>query len=156
MNGVILCAALLSSGMPRAEQACEYTDLVVMASEQHNVDPVIYASLLYVESRWKKNAHGSSNECGLAQIVPKYTKKPKVTCKMLKNPVIAIFTGAKTLSYWVHIYGRGRYSTGLCGYNVGYRCKGKNKHPRGIKYTKHVKKWAKKIKIALKHINDES
>jgi len=149
MNGMLLCAALFAAGVPRAEHGCKYTKDIVQQAKIHNIDPVLYASLIYVESRWKKNAHGSSGECGLAQAVPHYTKKPRRTCRQLKKPKIAIETGAKTLSYWVNVYGQGNYHIGLCGYNAGYRCKGRNKHKRGVKYRKHVYKWADKINLAL-------
>jgi|TARA_Y100000310_G_scaffold77027_1_gene73531 soluble lytic murein transglycosylase-like protein len=149
MNGTMLCLALLASGMPRAEKACKYTDMVVEEAEKNNIDPVIYASLLYVESRWKTNAHGRSDECGMSQIVPEYYPKLKLSCRQLKKPHNAIAAGAKVLGYWVNVYGKGNYKIGLCGYNVGYRCKGRNKYKRGFRYAKHVNKWASKIIKAL-------
>ena len=39
--------------------------------------------------------------------------------------------------------------TGLCGYNAGFRCKGKNKNKQGLKYAKSVLKWEKRFKKAL-------
>ena len=152
MSGAMLCAALLASGIPRAEVGCKYADEIVKQAKEHKVCPVTFASLIYVESRYKKNAHGSSGECGLAQVMPQYTKKPKRSCRQLKRPKIAIETGAKHLSYWVNVYADGDYKIGLCGYNAGYRCKGRRKHERGVHYSVHVRKWATKIGLALNRI----
>jgi hypothetical protein len=96
-------------------------------------------------------------------VLPRYTKNPKLTCDDLKNPKTSIWTGAKKLNYWIYEYGRGNKRTGLCGYNAGFRCKGKNKHRRGMSYaakvlkrTRMIKKEYEKIEFDMSQEDEEA
>ncbi len=118
----ILCAAVMAMNMPNADFACKHMAHLVDASAKNKIKPEILVSLIHEESRWKPHVVSRSGACGLTQILPKYTR-PHTSCAELKDPRISIALGAKTLSFWVRTYGRGRYRKGLCGYNGGYRCK---------------------------------
>ena len=151
MTAGVLCAAILSINMPNAEFACKHMQSLIKYSEQSSVSPTVLTSLIYHESRWIPNAVSHKGACGLTQVLPKYTGDKrigtkKLTCKQLKNPTTSIETGAITLNYWISTYGRGRYKTGLCGYNVGYNCKGNNKSKRGHAYASRILKMSKKLK----------
>ena len=159
MTAGILCAAILSMNMPNAEFACKHTENLINYSKQFNVSPTVLTALIYYESRWKPNAVSHKGACGLTQVLPKYTGDKrigtrKLTCKQLKNPIVSIETGAKTLNHWISIYGKGRYKIGLCGYNVGYNCKGDNKSKSGHAYANRILKMSKKIKT-VKDFLDE-
>ena len=156
----LLCAALMLSGAPRADVACKHMDTVVEASEVHNVDPYVMLGLIHVESRWLASARSSSNACGLTQILPRYTGSkrtgvPKLTCEQLFNPTTSIVMGARTFSFWLTSYGRGNYKTALCGYNKGYRCKGDNPHPTGVRYANRVMWEAAKLRQAVAKLKKE-
>ena len=140
-----LCLVLLSLGTPRADFACQHLETVVEAATHYRIRPEIMVALIYTESRWNHRAVSRSNACGLTQVLPKYTKNPKLTCKSLFDPETSIWTGAKKLNYWIYKYGKGNKKIGLCGYNAGFRCKGKNKHKRGMRYAKRVLKRAKNL-----------
>jgi soluble lytic murein transglycosylase-like protein len=152
----LLCMAVLSVGMPNADFACYHMHTVVEAAEQSEIDPAIFVALIYVESRWSPKAVSRSGACGLTQIMPRWSTDRKrsigkrLTCQQLFEPEISIRRGAKILAYWFHKYGKKRYKTALCGYNAGFRCKGKSPYPRGVAYAKKVLRYAKKIKKEVK------
>jgi len=52
----IMCAAYVSLALPNAEVACENVYVVVDAAEEHQVDPEVIASLIFIESRWTPTA----------------------------------------------------------------------------------------------------
>ena len=145
MYAEVLCTIVMALGMPNSDVACKYMDVVVEASEHYELEPELLISLIHHESRWTPGAVSSSGACGLTQVLPKYTKNPKLSCKQLKNPQTSIWAGAKALDYWVHRYGRGRIETGLCGYFAGFRCKGENKSAGGVRYSRKVRKLYRKI-----------
>tara|TARA_R100000008_G_C3527207_1_gene137234 strand:+ start:166 stop:636 length:471 start_codon:yes stop_codon:yes gene_type:complete len=145
MTADILCLIVMTIGFARAEVACEHMDEVVKASEAYDIRPELMVGLIYAESRWNRKAVSRSNACGLTQVLPKYTRNPKLSCEDLKDPKTSIWTGAKKLNYWIYKYGRGSEKIGLCGYNAGFRCKGENKHKRGMMYSRSVRKYARKI-----------
>ena len=154
MIAEILCMTVVSLGLPNAEYACEHMNTVVGAAEDNNVKPEVLVSLIYHESRWVPTAVSKDTACGLTQVLPKYTRNPKLTCEDLKDPTTSIFTGAKKLNYWVYKYGKGRYKTGLCGYNSGFRCKGETPKKKGVLYSQKVLKYARKIKRKYSKIFD--
>ena len=117
---------------------------------KNNLKPSLIVAVGRVESRWTPKAKSHANACGVLQVLPKYTKNPKRTCSDLQKPAIGIAVGAKKLNYWIYKYGKGNKSTGLCGYNAGFRCKGKNKNTTGLNYAKSVLKWERKFSRALK------
>tara|TARA_R110002020_G_scaffold125717_1_gene283054 strand:- start:157 stop:624 length:468 start_codon:yes stop_codon:yes gene_type:complete len=149
ISAKLLCAAVTAMNMPNAGFACQHMQHLVDSAQEHKIKPEILVSLIHQESRWIPDAVSRSGACGLTQILPKYTK-PYTNCKKLKNPITSISLGAKTLSFWVYTYGRGRYSKGLCGYNGGYRCKELNS-PK--KYAKRVIKYARIIRRKIELIN---
>ena len=141
----VLCMAVLSLGYARAEVACEHMDTVVEAAEHYALDPALMVALIRVESRWKATAVSRANACGLTQVLAKYTR-PRLSCKKLKDPKTSIWIGAKKLNYWIYKYGKGNLRTGLCGYNAGYRCKGRNKNKTGYyRYAPKVLKYRKQL-----------
>ena len=88
------------------------------------------------------------------QVLPKYSKKfgdkgRNLTCKELKDPETSIEVGAKILNFWYHKYSKRNKTIALCGYNVGFRCKGDNKNKQGLKYAKAVLKWERKFEKAF-------
>lgn len=151
----ILCALSISMSIgdapKNADFACKHMHTVVEAAKENNVRPEILLSLIHHESRWKPAAVSSAGACGLTQVMPKWTGDPKIgtprlSCDDLKDPEVSITMGAKILSYWVHKYGRGNYTVGLCGYNKGFRCKGVSPNKRGMMYSQRVIKTAKRMR----------
>ena len=156
MIASILCLALVGLSVPRADFACQQLETVLEASELYNISPQLLVAVIYVESRWNHEAVSRSNACGLTQVLPKYTKKPKLSCKDLFDPRLSIMTGAKKLNYWIYKYGKGNKEIGLCGYNAGYRCRGKDRHKRGIRYARKVLRYSKKVSRKYKEFNSDS
>ena len=150
----IICTAIISLGMPNAHYACTHMETVVEVAEEYDLDPILLTALIHVESRWTPRAKSRTGACGLTQVLSKYTRNPKLTCEDLKDPTTSIFTGAKKLNYWVYKYGKGRYKTGLCGYNSGFRCKGETPKKKGVLYSQKVLKYARKIKRKYSKIFD--
>lgn len=157
----ILCAAMLSLSIgdtvENGQFACEQINNIIHATNKNNIDLEIFISLIHYESRFNPVVVSTANACGLTQVIPKWTGGKntgvrKLTCQELKDPKISIDAGAKTLSYWVHVYGKGKYSIGLCGYNAGYRCKGSSPSKGGMFYSKKVISLSKKIKNRVKKI----
>jgi soluble lytic murein transglycosylase-like protein len=148
----ILCAVVISLGFPRADVACDNMKTIVEESEKNDHSPALVVALIRVESRYKADAVSKANACGLMQVLPKYTKNPKLSCEQLKNPNVNIKTGTKKLKFWIYKYGRGNIRTGLCGYNAGFRCKGKNKNATGMRYAKKVLLYERKVKLEYNKI----
>jgi|TARA_R110000824_G_C14919849_1_gene647589 soluble lytic murein transglycosylase-like protein len=146
MNGItaaILCASMVSAQMPRAKYACTHTKQVVKECKKHKLDPIVFVSLIHVESNWRPHVVSYANACGLTQVIPKWSRG--WTCKQLKKPKTSIKVGSRILGYWLHKYAKGNYYTALCGYNAGFRCKGKNPIKHGKQYAKKVMKMATRI-----------
>ena len=144
----------------RQKTACSYSNVLIKESQENNIDPKLMASLIYVESGWKKTAVSSADACGLTQVIPKYTGSGatdgvKYTCEQLKEPRISIVAGTKILRWWINYHKDKlteaqklkmgpdrirRYSItrGLCGYNAGFRCSGKKPSRGGMRYAKKV------------------
>ena len=156
----LLCSAYVALALPNADIACENMDVVVEASEQHNVDPAVLNSLIFVESRWTPSAVSRDGACGLTQVLPRYSSGfkarfgKKLTCKQLKDPETSSRRGAKILEWWIRRYGKGRVSTGLCGYNSGFRCKGPTKI-KGHRYAKKVLRLTRVLKRKMKALEVE-
>jgi soluble lytic murein transglycosylase-like protein len=144
----IICAAIMALGMPNADFACKHMDTVVEVSEEYNLDPIILTALIHIESRWSPRAKSRAGACGLTQVIPKFSRKfGYVGCRMLKRrPKLAIRKGGQILSYWIRTYGKGDVLKGLCAYNAGYRCSGKNANKRGIAYAKKVVDYSRNIR----------
>ena len=156
----LLCSAYVALALPNADIACDHMDVVVESSEQHNLDPAVLVSLVFVESRWTPTAVSRDGACGLTQILPRYSAGfknrfgKKLTCTQLKDPETSLRRGAKILNWWIQRYGKGRHSTGLCGYNSGFRCKGEQE-VKGHRYARSVLRLSKRIRKEMKKIEIE-
>ena len=89
------------------------------------------------------------------QVLPKYSKKyggkgRNLTCKELKDPETSIRVGTKIFNFWYYKYSKRNERIALCGYNAGFRCKGKNKNKQGLKYAKAVLKYRKYFKKKMR------
>ena len=69
----LICAAVISIGMPRADIACQHMEQVVQVSQENDIRPEVLVALIHVESRWKNTAISRANACGLTQVIPRYT-----------------------------------------------------------------------------------
>ena len=156
MTSQILCliisTAASSGEVPlykkQVDSACKNSEHVIASAKKYGIDPLIIASLILVESGWKRKAVSYANACGLTQVLPKYSK---YTCTQLKNPKISIKEGVFHLSRWIKISKqRGckktnkhcnsnleeyHLSNALACYNVGNRCL---RSKQGRKYSKKV------------------
>jgi len=143
----VLCAAIIASsgvfGVSGKDRACKHSRQVVKASSKYKLDPYLLTALIQVESNWKSHVVSPAGACGLTQVVHKYSK---YNCKQLKNPKISIWEGAKKLNYWIYKYGKGNVKIGLCGYNAGFRCKGKSAIKSGLTYAKKVVRISNRLK----------
>ena len=155
MEAKILCLVLMNLGYPRVETACELMQTIVEEAEKNDLDPALVISVIRVESRFKKDAVSHSNACGLMQVLPQYTKNPKLSCEDLKDPKTNIAVGAKKLNFWIYKYGKGKIRTGLCGYNAGFRCKGENKNKAYYGYAVSVLKHRKRIRKEYEKMKNE-
>jgi soluble lytic murein transglycosylase-like protein len=163
ISHLICVAATALSIFPNSDTVCKHINVVVEETEKNDIDPTLLVSLIAVESNWKPHVVSHANACGLTQVLPKYTKKyggkdRNLTCDELKDPNTSIRVGAKILNYWLHSYARGNKTTALCGYNAGFRCKGKNRNATGIRYAKKVLKYQRILKREMrkrKHEDDK-
>lgn len=151
----LLCVVVLNMGIPNGQVACDYMEDVVEAADINQIDPAILISLIYYESRWKATAVSPRGACGLTQVLPKFTRNPRVTCKQLKDPHTSIHRGAQALARWKT---KATYTQprALCAYNAGYTCgKRYRKGHGGWRYSLKVRKLAKKIRRQLRAIEME-
>ena len=162
-----LCAAVLGLGMHNADNACKHMETVVQASDRHKVDPALMVALIYIESRWTDDAKSHAGACGLTQVIPKWTGGEatggkKYTCAQLQqNPELSIEVGTQVYSWWLRKYARckagkwcspARRRISLCGYNAGFRCKGKKASKAGMRYARVVLSREAKIKRKMKQL----
>jgi len=153
----IFCLVFSSQSFYLSKQrkvtACSSLGTVMTESNKNNIDPTLMMSLIFVESAWKETAVSYAGACGLTQVLPKYTGKitKKYTCDQLKNPIRSIVVGTKTFKWWIKQY-NGNIARALCGYNAGFRCKGKKPNSNGMRYARKVFKVQKKIKALSKKI----
>jgi len=150
----IICSAVIGLSLfPRSATICKHAKTVVQASEENNLEPTLLIALIGVESNWKSTAVSKARACGLTQVMEKYSKH---TCKQLtNNPKLSIKEGAKKLSFWLYKYGKGNIKVGLCGYNAGFRCKGKNPNKQGMSYARKVLKYKKQLDEAIEKKKNE-
>jgi len=156
----LICAAVVMMGMPNADIACENMDVLVEEAEINEIDPVMMTALIHVESRWNPNAVSRDGACGLSQVLPRYSAGhrerfgKKLTCNQLKDAKVNITRGSRILSWWLVHYAKNKYSTALCGYNSGFRCKGPTKH-KGHRYAQKVMRLARKIRHKMEVVEAE-
>lgn len=156
----ILCAAILSLGLPNAETACAYSGEVVEAANNADIDPTLLAALISVESNWTVRARNrNSGACGLTQVLPRFTI-PRLTCRQLRNDGgLSIRTGARQLSGWIARATQYRGDStlrGLCGYNAGNSCfDGNHWRNAGMRYARRVTALATQIRQEVVSIDSD-
>ena len=161
----LICAAVISIGMPRADIACQHMEQVVQVSQENDIRPEVLVALIHVESRWKNTAISRANACGLTQVIPRYpggraSGGVRYSCEDLMNPTTSILAGGTIFNHWLHRYGRCRrgrcqdrhYTVGLCGYNAGYRCRGENPNRHGMNYARTVLRKSYQIRRAMNRL----
>lgn len=137
--------AVLPMTEKQAQNVCLYETQIIDEAEKHDIDPYLFASLIYVESRFEPTVVSRANACGLTQVIPKYTGGPetgykKYTCKQLKDPKLSIKVGAEILKYMIDNYAKGNFDKALCIYNAGMVClKNKDFYKRS-RYVKKVRR----------------
>lgn len=152
MNSLLLCLTFnfltISQSIDITESGlhtvCENAEHLIETSTEFNIDPFVYASLIYNESRWLPNLTSPVGACGLSQVMPKYIKG--VNCNDLFVPKTSIYHGAKNLKYWVS-YKNGSIKKALQCYATGYKCK----YPS---YAKRVLNLSKKLKNQYNQLKD--
>ena len=122
---------------------CKYENLIEKEANKNNIDPKLFAAVIYVESSFRTNVVSSAGACGLTQVVPKWTGGQetggiKYTCEQLKNPVTSIKVGAKILGYVTKHYVGGNIEKGLCFYNAGTKCITRKGFYKRLYYVKKV------------------
>jgi len=133
--------------------ACDHMPYIVEQSKESGFDPTLILSMMYVESRFKKNVVSRSGACGLMQLIPKWNKEEvggklkKYSCKEIMEPKRNIRLGIIALKKWLR--STGSLDRALCGYNAGNICRKKVKYPAKFRYVKAVKRVQKKINKSL-------
>lgn len=146
-----LCLAVSSLGISDSAKktACDHMPYIVEQSKEAGFDPTLILSMMYVESRFKKNAVSRSGACGLMQLIPKWNKEKidgklvKHSCKKIMEPRRNIRLGVVALKRWLKSIGS--LDRALCGYNAGNVCRKKIKYPSKFGYVKAVKRTQRTI-----------
>lgn len=86
-----------------------YKMLIKKYSVEYMVEPSLVASIIYVESKFNKNAKSDKNACGLMQILPNtaksfYFKEGEFNLDLLFNAKVNIEIGVRFLSYLFNKY----------------------------------------------------
>ena len=154
-TSVLICMTVFSIDMRNADVICDNAHIIEEMAEAYDLDPSLIIAVGRIESAWTPTAKSPANACGIMQVLPKYSKKfgnkgRNLTCEELKDPETSIRVGSKILNYWLHKYAKGNETIALCGYNAGFRCKGKNKNKQGLKYAKAVLKYRKYFKRKMR------
>jgi len=139
----MVISAASQAGIARLPQkqvkfACNQSKNLIYAANKYKIDPYVLASLVFVESRWKKNAVSSANACGLTQVLPKYAPE---TCKQLKIPKVSLLAGARSLKKWSK---NRNIDKALACYNAGYRCLKSKQARRYSNKVLKIEAWLKK------------
>jgi len=149
-----VCAALIALTIPRADVACSYVPEILERAASHNIRPTVMLSLMHEESRFRPDAVSKAGACGMTQVLPRYTKNPKLSCRALLDPTISIEAGTKALSRWYNSrYAKRDYRVALCAYNAGYRCKkGQQLYSKkGAGYARRVLRRADALKRKINY-----
>lgn len=122
-----ICLTAYALGWSNAEQVCLDAETVVEVSNTYDLPPELVVSLVYHESRWSPKVRSRAGACGLTQVIPKWTRNPRLTCTQLKeNTALSLRTGIKMLHRLLisKRYASGNLNVALCSYNAGYsNCK---------------------------------
>jgi len=160
MTAYMLCSAIMAAGFTaNVEVACDNADLVLEASREYELDPLVLVALIQVESGWNPTARSQRGACGLTQVMPRFTL-PRVSCRtLIRNPDISIVQGARALRSWIDRAGnRGNSSRqllqALCGYNAGNICYTTRQTWRGPgrAYARRVVRYAGTLRRAMETI----
>ena len=143
-----ICLTAYALGFANAEEVCKQSDAVVELSQQ------------YHESRWNPHARSRAGACGLTQVIPRWTRAPRVSCNKLKNdPTLSLRTGVGMLSNLLRSrrYADGNIKVALCMYNAGPRqCRHNSVKRRGNSYARKVLKTSKKFRDKMLTFDPES
>ncbi len=160
IQSICLSISILGMSDSQEKRACKYMPAIVKESTRHNIDPVIFVSLIYTESSFNYWAVSNKGACGLTQVMPKYTGKyspvKKYSCEQLKNPYTSIRAGTKIFKWWIKYAERknGNIRNALCGYNAGFRhCFNKDPKLNIKKYSNKVLRIARKLRREMKKNN---
>jgi len=128
MTAYILCSAMMAAGFgTNVDIACDHAEVLLTTARDYQIDPLVLAAVIQVESHWNPRARSHAGACGLTQVLPRFTS-PRVSCRTLRrHPRIAIVQGARALHSWMTRRGASdnpdrQLQQGLCGYNAGNIC----------------------------------
>tara|TARA_Y100001970_G_C13899348_1_gene682799 strand:- start:290 stop:778 length:489 start_codon:yes stop_codon:yes gene_type:complete len=156
-----LCLAISSLNTSDAAKktVCDNMPYIVDQSNKAGYDPTLILSMMYVESRFKKNVVSKSGACGLMQLIPRWNKERvngklvRHSCKKIMEPKRNIRLGIVALKRWQK--STGSLDRALCGYNAGNVCRKKIKRPSKFRYVKAIKRVQKRILKNLKNIEQQ-
>lgn len=154
INGFLLCISFnflsISNTIDIKEEGlqtlCNNAHHLNEIKNKYNIDPFIYASLIYYESRWQPKVRSHAGACGLSQVLHKYIKG--VSCEDLFEPETALFHGAKNLAYWKK-YKDGSISNALKCYSTGYKCSYSSYSKRILLLSKKIRNQYNQIKRTM-------
>ena len=161
MNATIttVCLAAHVFGMSNADEVCQQSEIVVELSEKYDIAAELIISLVYHESRWNPKVVSRAGACGLTQVIPKWSRNPRLTCKQLKeDPILSLRTGIGTLNriLLAKRYANGNMKVALCMYNAGpSNCRYAGVSQRGNRYSRKVLKTSKKIRQIMTDLESE-
>ena len=159
MTATALCLVAYFIGMTNAEEVCRQADTVIELSEQYDIDSGIITALVYHESRWSPRAKSRAGACGLTQVIPRWTRKPKLTCSQLQDdPELSLRAGMAILNRLLTSkrYANGNMKVALCAYNAGFsNCRSARVKRQGSRYSRRVLRTSKKIHKAASDLESE-
>lgn len=146
----------------------EYEEIILHCSKKYDLQPEVIASVINVESGYRKSAHSSKGAVGLMQILPStadwISNKIGVNFEDLYSPEVNIEFGTYYLSYLIECFGD--VDLAICAYNAGqgnvnrwlsteeYSCDGKTLNRIPFKETReYLAKVKKNIKIYKNKFN---
>jgi len=99
----------------------KYEEIIFYCSKKYNLQPEVIASVINVESGYRKSAHSSKGAVGLMQILPStadwVSNKIGVTFEDLFSPEVNIEFGTYYLAYLIDYFGD--IDLAICAYNAG-------------------------------------
>ena len=155
-----ICLTAYALGWSNAEQVCLDAETVVEVSNTYNLPSELVVSLVYHESRWNPQTRSRAGACGLTQVIPKWTRNPRLTCRQLKDDsVLSLRTGIKMLHKLLNTkrYANGNMKVALCMYNAGpSHCRQRGIQWRGNSYARKVLKTSKKFRDKMLTFDPEA
>lgn len=158
-TAVMICLAATSLSFANAEQVCKQADVVVELAEKYDIKPEIIVSMVYHESNWNPKVVSRAGACGLTQVIPRWTKSPKLTCRQLKeDPALSLRAGVAMLDKLLTSkkYADGNIKIALCAYNAGYsNCRSHRTARRSNRYGRGILRTAEKFKGKMLLFEDD-